>query len=272
MIPMRKLLVIAAALLCICSAASAQKKVVIETTLGNDVEESLKSIFMSALSTGLTNSGQYTVLANREEYAQKLAGEIAAQASGLISDDQLIDFGNALGADMIVFVKIDAFDGQYFITVRMFDAQTGVADKTIDPILTTRSEVVQAAFELAKRMTTGGITGEAPKVTARDIYSSAIGCHIEDADHEPMSFSAAQETCRARGDGWRLPTVSELETIYYDQLSYPSKYGKTFKKSPYWSSSKRNNFSIWSVNFSSGSRTYVSAESTCGFSCVRAND
>lgn len=269
---MKKLVVFFLAFMCALTMASAQKKVVIETTLGNDVEESLKSIFMSALSTGLTNSGQYTVLANREEYAQKLAGEIAAQASGMISDDQLIDFGNALGADMIVFVKIDAFEGQYFITVRMFDARTGVADKTIDPILTTRSEVVQAAFELAKRMTTGGITGEAPKVTDRDVYSSSLDCYVEDSDHEPMTYNAAQDVCKARGEGWRLPTVSELETIYHDQLAYPSKYGKVFRRSTYWSSSRRNNFSMWAVNFSSGSRTYVSAESASGFRCVRSND
>lgn len=272
MISMKKLLCFAVAFMCALPISYAQKKVVIETTLGNDVEESLKSIFMSALSTGLTNSGQYTVLANREEYARKLEGEIAAQALGLINDDQLIDFGNALGADMIVFVKIDAFDGQYFITVRMFDARTGVADKTIDPILTTRSEVVQAAFELAKRMTVGGVTGEAPKITDDDVYSSSIDGYVEGSDHELMTYSAAQDACRARGEGWRLPNISELEALYHDQLAYPTKYGRTFKKSAYWSSSRRNNFSLWSVNFSSGSKTYVSAESSCAFRCIRLND
>lgn len=266
---MKKLLIVLVTLCVFCAGSYAQKKVVIETTSGEGVEESLKNIFMSALSTGLTNSGQYMVLANREEYVKKLSGEIAAQSAGLINDEELIDFGNAHGADQVVFVNIDAFDEQYFITVRMFDVNTGVADKTIDPILTTRSDVVKSAMEMARRMTAGGITGEVPEVSATDRYIPSLNLYIDYKDRSAKTYDQAASACQSKGEGWRLPEIDELDRIFYDQKVSPSDYGNNFARNVFWSSTKRNNFSYWTINFSTGVRTYVSSTSTYPFRCVR---
>lgn len=264
---MERIITIIFIMLSTVSISLAQKKVVIETTLGNGVEESLKSIFMSALSTGMTNSGQYTVLTNRQEYANKLSGEIEAQSSGLISDDQLADFGNAYGADMVVYVKIDSFDQDYFITVSMFNVETGVADKTVDPILTTRQEIVRSAYNLAKTITSGGI-GEAPKVGKSDVYAANIEGYIDSKNHEPVSFEEAYEACKQKGEGWRLPTIQELEKLYYGQLGSLSLYGSRFNSTTYWTSTKRNNFSIMAIDFGTGHKTYISTTTVTYYRCV----
>lgn len=267
---MRRIITILVFLLGSVGIISAQKKVVIETTVGNGVEESLKSIFMNALSTGMTNSGEYIVLANRKEYALKISGEMEAQASGLVSDDQLSDFGRAYGADMVVYVKIESFDQDYFITVSMFNVESGVADKTIDPILTNRAGILKSAQELAITLTKGGIAGEEAKQKKGVVSADVIQAYIEDKEHEAATYQEAIDACKSKGDDWRLPTVDELEVLYNQQYYSPSIFGKPFQKANYWSSTKRNNFSVMTIDFGTGNKTYISTTMRANYRCVRS--
>lgn len=267
---MRQIIIILFLLFGSLNISAAQQKVVIETTLGNGVEESLKSIFMSALSTGLTNSGEYIVLANRKEYALKISGEMEAQASGLVSDDQLSDFGRVYGADMVVYVKIDSFDQDYFITVSMINVESGVADKTIDPILTNRAGILRSAQDLAITLTKGAIAGEEPKQQKGTVVADAIQAYIEDKEHPAATYQEASDACKSKGEDWRLPTVDELEVLYNQQYYTPSIYGKPFQKVNYWSSTKRNNFSVMTIDFSTGNKTYISTTMRANYRCVRS--
>ena len=121
----RGLIIVSIILLLTCFSLSAQKKkAVIETSVGNNVEESIKSTFMSALSAGLTNSGKFVVLTNREEYAQKLQGEINAQNLGYIDDAEWIELGHAIGTDYVIYTRIDCIGNNYLITVGMTDVRS----------------------------------------------------------------------------------------------------------------------------------------------------
>ena len=244
------------------------KKVVIETTLGTDVPESLKEIYMSALETGLKNSGQYEVVANRQEYALKIQGEIEAQDSGLIDDSQWLSFGRASGAQMVVYTKIAAFDEQYFVTVSLIDLESGVSQKTLDPIYCTRSEIVMKAYELAKAISSGGIVSGSKKNVERIQCSSLPGIWIEKKDRKAAEWQQASSVCEELGDEWRLPTMEEMKSILSDARQSPRKYGSPFQSTTYWTSSKRNMSSIYTVEFPSISVTYESMSSEVVFRCV----
>jgi serine/threonine protein kinase len=73
-------------------------------------------------------------------------------------------------------------------------------------------------------------------------------------------FFDAAKWCRAKGDGWYLPAVEELKTIYINKSKInPAlvKYGTKLKdkwlsESLYWSSTENDKFCAWGVNIASG--------------------
>lgn len=257
---------------CLCSVpagADELKKVVIETTLGTGVEESLKGMFMSALTAGLTNSEQFEVIANRQEYTQKIAGEIAAQEGGIVDDSQWLDFGRASGAQLVIYTKIEAFDNNYFITVSLIDLASGVAKKTIDPIISSRSEIVSKALELSRSISGGGIRAERKLISDNDVKCVDIpGGYIQKTElRRGVSWEEAVRECEKKGDGWRLPTKDELIAIFRTARNNPGIYGP-FENTTYWTCDKRNNFSIFTVAYPYAGVTYESSASDCKFRCV----
>jgi hypothetical protein len=68
------------------------------------------------------------------------------------------------------------------------------------------------------------ITGKKMQIANRDFHS--------------ISLKEANSACQELGDGWRLPTIYELEAIY-QQLAKIGKGGfKTSLESSYWSSNQ----------------------------------
>ena len=89
---------------------------------------------------------------------------------------------------------------------------------------------------------------------------------------ERMTWRQAVSWCRAQGDGWRLPTVDELETIldrscYDPAVVEPLRAGTV--SSYYWSSTTYANYPgyAWYVYFTDG---YVNANLKTGDDYVRA--
>jgi len=75
-----------------------------------------------------------------------------------------------------------------------------------------------------------------------EIKNPATGKQIEVAENdfeETMDWEQATRACFELGNGWRLPTKSELELM----ITELHKNGKgNFKDSVYWSSSEDENF------------------------------
>lgn len=62
-----------------------------------------------------------------------------------------------------------------------------------------------------------------------------------------MMRSPAISACEVKGDGWRLPTLGELQTMY------SHRYEMDFGESTYWSGDKvRGEFKFYAVNFLNG--------------------
>ena len=61
-----------------------------------------------------------------------------------------------------------------------------------------------------------------------------------------MDWNQAIKTCKKLGDGWRLPTIGELEKMYFE---LEKKGIASFEWGCYWSSSDRNEQEAWYFDF-----------------------
>ncbi|MDL2305481.1 DUF1566 domain-containing protein [Bacteroides sp. OttesenSCG-928-D19] len=279
---MKRYLTLAVFLFCILGISSQEKeKVVIESSYGDSIPQNIRNIFMHALSSGLTNSGRFEVLTNREEYIKKLSGELQIQHSGYIDENQMLKIGKASGADHVIYARIETFEGDFFITFQMTELETGKSIRAPEPIVTTRSELLATARKLALDLASGSI-GAGENKTSSPIGIVCANCidsegvyingYIDEKDNSPATWSDAVATCSKKGDGWRLPTINELKIIYKNQRKILDAGSRSFQFSAYWSMSLRNNFSAYGIDFDNGSQTYISKSSQSAFRCVYAAD
>ena len=69
----------------------------------------------------------------------------------------------------------------------------------------------------------------------------------EYTEESKMYRNAAVEACACKGDGWRLPTLGEL------QIMYSHKYEMDFAEGTYWTGEKvRGKFEFYALNFKNG--------------------
>ena len=79
------------------------------------------------------------------------------------------------------------------------------------------------------------------------------------AEHDfvkKMFWNEATDSCKALGDGWRLPTKDELNEMYLNKIQL-----KGFAKAIYWSGTKVNDENVWTQYFGDGylGRTMIGA-------------
>lgn len=87
-----------------------------------------------------------------------------------------------------------------------------------------------------------------------------------------VDFADAEKAVTALGDGWRLPTVDELETLVDRTRHSPATDTEAFPDTEsdwYWSSTPHAKYTsaVWVVGFSFGS---VLDYGRSGYGCVRA--
>jgi hypothetical protein len=87
-----------------------------------------------------------------------------------------------------------------------------------------------------------------------------------------MDWNKAMEAAKKLGDGWRLPTIDELEKMYFE---LEKKGVGNFEWGCYWSSSDRNESEAWYFDFAWEEKE-VDGKPSAGLfgkyaaSCVRA--
>jgi hypothetical protein len=82
-----------------------------------------------------------------------------------------------------------------------------------------------------------------------------------------MMWDDANKTCAALGDGWRLPTKDELDTMYINK----DKIGG-FSNNFYWSSKESENYLACYQYFSNGFQNFLNKSSTFFVRAVRNPD
>jgi hypothetical protein len=83
-----------------------------------------------------------------------------------------------------------------------------------------------------------------------------IEARFEVADRDESgkyTWQEAVDHLAAKGDGWRLPTRGELDSMYQQRESIGG-----FASAWYWSSSEGNTYEAWGQYFGSGYQSYSS--------------
>jgi len=102
-----------------------KKTVAVIPAEGKSVNEEIKNGITNGLEEGVYKSGGYKLLARGEAFAKALT-EMKFQESGVVADNQLIQFGHALGANMVCYASVDKYSDELFrISYRMIDVAFG---------------------------------------------------------------------------------------------------------------------------------------------------
>jgi len=67
----------------------------------------------------------------------------------------------------------------------------------------------------------------------------------------PVDWHQAQKKCADLGEGWRLPTISELKMIYKELYQQGN-----FHSAIYWSGTATSSFRAWVFDFAYGTDDY----------------
>ena len=88
-------------------------------------------------------------------------------------------------------------------------------------------------------------------------------------DEGVMTWHEAVALAKSKGDGWRLPTIAELQSQFDYDAGKPKK--RSWKRDYYWSSSVNsgNTANAWSVDFDNGHTNYYFVSFTNRVRCVR---
>ena len=95
-----------------------------------------------------------------------------------------------------------------------------------------------------------------------------IGLEVMKEDLSNMKWKKAINACKKLGDGWRLPTMKELEEIY----KYKDEIGgfETSENGHYWSSTEKSDITAWTFYMVTGNApNIVNKEEKCYVRAVR---
>lgn len=213
----------------------AQNKVGVALTSGS-ADEGTKAAITDAIIQGLINSG-YSIV-ERSQY-DKIVKEQELQVSDFTDDNSRIEFGNLLGAQYLCLSSANKIAQNYLITYRLVDVKTGgillnekktATETTIMEVIISLSE--EKLFILKDNSTTITICGI--EVQKNDLKGS--------------------EHCSSCGQGWRLPTIRELQCMY----EYRKEIGN-FLYGEYLSQDRQNGYSQ-GIRFNSGTQTSITGK------------
>ena len=263
------------------ASAQDKKKIVIASTPDSLIDKQIKDLFISQLGEGLTRSGQYTVVQNRAEFADVLNEEAEFQKKGYVDDNQQLELGKALGADYACYVAIQKIGKNFSISCKLLDIIKGesVGQPFSDFTENGEEDLIKVAYSMAKKLAAGRDVTEIKKdyITVPKFYQNGNGdvvdYDIDIQNEEAMSYPDAVDFCKKKGDGWRLPTKEELFFIYRNRPAMESESGfKQFSKTDdYWSSTKRNDYESYVINFGTGQENFYSKNIRNIFRCIRSD-
>jgi hypothetical protein len=266
---------------CLCTigvSAQEKKKIVISPAPGFDGDKNVAQLFINHLGIGLTASGRYMVLENRKETAAISQEEQEAYNSGIVDDAQQVEFGHNEGADYACYVSIVYFAEIYDITCKFHHFSSGKLINSFNESAKKTEELIEAAKRIARRIASGNdfTSGpklqwvKAPKCFYDERSEEYVDCDISISDEGLLSYEDAVNVCTNKGAGWRLPTKEELILIYYYRSEIEKEEGTVkFQKKDYWSSSKRNNYESFVINFATGKESHYSKNIKNPCRCIR---
>jgi len=121
---------------------------------GASVSQDIRIGVTNGLQEGVFNSGKYTLLARGEAF-EKALSEMQFQQSGTVSDNQLTEFGHAMGANFVCYATLSKYsETSYRISYKMIAVASGeivnMGSETVrdgvDGLLTATDAIAKKIF------------------------------------------------------------------------------------------------------------------------------
>jgi len=215
-----------------------RKTVAVVPATGEDLRQSIKDGVTEGLLEGVVNSGQYRPVARDKDFDKVLA-EMKFQMSGLVDDEQLIQFGKALRADYVCYASVNKYSERgYRISYKLIDVATAeILDMNsetvrdgIDGLLTATDNIAVKLFSDKRK---NGDSSNNVSVETTGVHICGLTVAKSDLPYE-YTRSKAMTACPS---GWRLPTLAELTCVCENR----EKIGSYAIGKGYWSSTTIGN-------------------------------
>lgn len=233
---MKKTLCALAALMMSLTALAQYQVAILETVdKAQDVKRGVKLLLRSTLATAITNTPGYEALERVD--ISSIVNEQKFQRDGHVSDNQIKQIGEATGADYILVAEVANYDeSNVIITAKIINVESfkiarsaeelsGIAPKEMKKSCTSLAAQLLGTDESSvKKSQPAAKPVTQPKVTIPSAVVTTVGVQLSSAEgtvfnvaatdeEERMNYQDAVSACSCKGDGWRLPTISELKTI-----------------------------------------------------------
>jgi hypothetical protein len=194
----------------------------------------------------------------------------------MVREDQILKLGQDWGADCVAFASVNDLDGNYQITCKLIEVES---KKTlfVDSYYTEngKSDFLKLLPKIAKEMFAGNNFSAEVQGTKFSGFlqnGDKFTGFISSKDEASSTWEEAINLCKQKGEGWYLPSKEELQMIYYLRNSIIKAGGKNFKPNNYWSSSQRNNYDGYVVNFEDGEIDYFGKTYNNVCRCVKVSE
>ena len=142
---------------CLCSMfVIAQTKVAVYVNGSDDIDGIVKQILGSEIAAAISSNSQYIAEDKTADFTSAAQQEQGDQSVTKISDSQLVQLCAKLGAQQVCVVNIMPYQSQFYIQVKMLDAEkasTVVSCREVSA-LQNIDEIVSVAEKLSQKLVT----------------------------------------------------------------------------------------------------------------------
>jgi basic membrane protein A and related proteins len=206
---MKRLLAFTLILSCLSFAIAAVPKVaVLDITAQKDMDQSVVAPITETIMGEIVASKAYTVL--DRAYIDQVLKEKEFQLSGAVSDQQVVQAGQYLGADYVVAGKALMVSGAYFLVAKMIDVKTGaITAQSSEQAEGKALVLLDMARTVGRALAAGGSAPEsaaapAPATTAMTQARAATPATAPSTGRVKAGFVIEFDGTFGGGPPWRL--------------------------------------------------------------------
>jgi hypothetical protein len=244
---MKKILILLLAALCAVSA-SGQDKQKMAVYVTGDAEEGIKKVLGSKLVAAITQSGDYIAVERTADFLAEIQKEQGYARSGNVDNRQISKLGKQFGVQLVCVADISNVLGTNYASARLIDVETasviataeGYSDEEAIKDLVRTSESIASQLigipmkESQEIVEVAGSKGSrvSKRVNTKNTTTSSVAVLGEEtlfADFKQAEAFCMQSS-KDNSDDWRLPTFTELVSIYASNSNHFTLTGW------YWSS------------------------------------
>ena len=152
-------------LTCVINGQDTRKTVAVVPTTGAEVKQGIKDGITEGLQEGLVKFRQYYKLVARDADFEKALKELKFQQSGAVADDQMLQFGRALRADLVVAATISKYtETDFRISYKMIDVTSSeVIEMSSENVYNGERGMLAATDNITKKLFGSAPSGTRPQ-------------------------------------------------------------------------------------------------------------